>query len=160
MCILTLCVSLLLDMEQEHARIALQVNTAGTFHPLLLVLRLLISSYVDLVYVVFVLVWCYLCLCSFLLNTLVCEQVLCIIVEQATNPLLLCLIYVYDWIQLSLLYLHIRLYVCVYLDSLCIIIYSATGAGTCTDCVAGKYSRYVSSISTCIYTTPTHMLIL
>ncbi len=56
MCILTLCVSLLLDMEQEHARIALQVNTAGTFHPLLLVLRLLISSYVDLVDVVFVLV--------------------------------------------------------------------------------------------------------
>ena len=36
------------------------------------------------------------CLCILLLNTLVCEQVLCVIVEQAPNPLVLCLIYVYD----------------------------------------------------------------
>ena len=36
------------------------------------------------------------CLCILLLNTLVGEQVLCVIVEQAPNPLVLCLIYVYD----------------------------------------------------------------
>ena len=36
------------------------------------------------------------CLCILLLNTLVCEQLLCVIVEQAPNPLVLCLIYVYD----------------------------------------------------------------
>ena len=53
---------------------------------------------------------------------------------------------------------------CVYLDSMCKIIYSATGAAssaTCSDCVAGKYSRYVSSTSTCAPTiTATHILIL
>ena len=79
---------------------------------------------------------------------------------------MLCLIYVYvyDWIYLSLKCLDTRLYVCVYLDSVCIIIYSATGAtssATCSDCVAGKYSRYVSSTSTCAPTiTATHILIL
>ena len=36
------------------------------------------------------------CLCILLLNTLVCEQLLCVIVEQAANPLVLCLIYVYN----------------------------------------------------------------
>ena len=36
------------------------------------------------------------CLCILLLNTLVCEQVLCVIVEQAANPLVYCLIYVYS----------------------------------------------------------------
>ena len=74
---------------------------------------------------------------------------------------MLCLIYVYDWIYLTLKCLHTRLYVCVYLDSVCIIIYSATSSATCSDCVAGKYSRYVSSTSTCAPTiTATHMLIL
>ena len=70
----------------------------------------------------------------------------------------------YDWIHVSLKCLDTRLYVCVYLDSMCIIIYSATGAAssaTCSDCVAGKYSRYVSSTSTCaLAITATPILIL
>ena len=44
-CILTLCVILLLllALEHQHARIALQVNTAGTCPPLLFALRLLLQ---------------------------------------------------------------------------------------------------------------------
>ena len=55
-CTLTLCVkSFIVQREQYqvlHARIALQVNTAGTCPPLLLALRLLLQLICGLVYVV------------------------------------------------------------------------------------------------------------
>jgi hypothetical protein len=38
--------------------------------------------------------------------------------KRATNTLVLCLMYAYDWIHLSLIYLHTRMYICVYLDSI------------------------------------------
>ena len=66
----------------------------------------------------------------------------------------------YDCIRPSLKCLDTRLYVCVYLDSVCVIIVIISSGAVCTDCVAGKYSRYVTSTSTCTDSITTHMSIL
>ena len=66
----------------------------------------------------------------------------------------------YDWIHLSLKCLDTRLGVCVYLDSVCVVIVIISSGAVCTDCVAGKYSRYVTSTSTCTASITTHMSIL